>query len=399
MVKPVDLENSTEYKGKIKSNNKKKIIMISLAILVIIAVMAYFINIFVNTTYNAYEILTKTPRPDSSTVKYMKYGKNLLRYSRDGASAIDGRGKELWNGTYNMKEPVADISGEYVAIADIGRERVVVFDGKGNTATVDAQLPIQKIRVAQQGVVFLLLQDRGGNKISICEPFNPSKKVIYDIATNVEQHGYPVDMDISEDGKKLVTSYLHINNQVIENTLNFYNFGEIGQNADQNLMGFFPYKDIIVPKVEFVTNNIICAYGENQFTLYSMKERPSVIRTEKFDTNIKSIFSNENYIGFILENLNGKEKYRLKIYDLNGKNILDKTIDYDYEKVLISGREIIFYTNLECTILKLNGKEKFKFKFDKNISFIIPINDYNKYFVIDYINIEEIKLVEAKKLK
>lgn len=396
MVKTEEKEDS-DYKLKLNQHKRRKIIIILAVILILVMGSAYLLNSIIDIKYSAYEVLNKTSRADSSAVKYEKYGKNLLRYSRDGASAIDGKGQELWNGTYNMKDPVAAISGEYVAIADIGNENLVLFDGKGNSAVADIQLPILKVRVAGQGVVFVLLQDTGGNKISIYDPFSSPKKVIYDIATNVEQHGYPIDIDISADGKKLLTSYMHINNGITENTINFYNFGEIGENADQHLMGFFPYNQTMVPKAEFVTNDIACAYAENQFTLYAMKERPSVIHKEKFDTNIKSIFSNENYVGFILENLNGTEKYKIKVYNLSGKNILDKEINYDYEKVILSGKEIIFYTNLECSILKLNGKEKFYHVFDKNISYIIPINDFNKYFLIDNINIEEIKLVEAKK--
>lgn len=382
-----------------KNGRNKRVLRIVIGSIILIALvfLMYLFYTATNKQYNTYEILTSTQRTDSNTVKYLKYGNKLLKYSRDGASAIDGKGNVIWNSTYDMKEPKADISGDYVAVADIGNKSVYVFDGQGKAGKVETVLPILQVRVAKQGVVAILLQDKNANKISIYYPYDNSKPLLNELGTSTDD-GYPIDIDISKDGTKLVTSYLSTKNGITENAVTFYSFSEVGENAINNIVGMFVYKQVIVPKVEFITNEIVCAFGENKFTLYSMKEQPKVIHEETIKTEIRSIFYDEEHIGLILENLEGSEKYKVQVYSLNGKKVLDKTIDYDYETVSIYGDDIIFKSNLECYILRVNGKEKFHGTFDKNISYMLPLNKFNKYYLIDDVNIEEIKLMEDKEL-
>lgn len=376
-----------------KQNKRTFKIVISIIILIALVFSIYIFYSIAHKSYSTYKTLSSTERADSNTVKYLKYGNKLLKYSRDGASALDNKGNVIWNSTYDMKEPKADICGDYVAVADIGSKNLYVFDNKGKAGKVETLLPILQVKVAKQGVVAVLLQDKNANIISIYYPYDTSKPLLNDLKTSTED-GYPIDIDISEDGTKLVTSYLSTKNGVTENAVTFYSFSEVGENAINNIVGMFVYKQVIVPKVEFITNNIVCAFAENKFTLYSMKEQPKTIYEETFKSEIRSIFYDEERIGFILENLEGSEKYKILVYDLKGKKILDKTVDYDYENVAIYGNDIIFKTNLECYILRVNGNEKFHGTFDKNISYIYPMNKLNKYYLIDDVNIKEIKLME-----
>lgn len=384
--------NSTN-KGMRKKHNKIIWIMIGIVILIVLVFAMYIFYEVTNKNFNAYKILSKTERADSNSVKYLKYGDKLLKYSRDGVSAIDNKGNIIWNNTYDMKDPKADICGNYVAIGDIGSKTLYVFDGAGKAGKVETLLPIVQVKVAKQGVVAVLLQDKDGDVVSIYYPHDTSNPLLIDFKTSNED-GYPIDIDISNDGEKLVTSYLSTQNGVTENAVTFYNFSEVGESEINNIVGTFIYKQIVVPKVEFITNNIVCAFAEDKFSLYSMKEQPELIHEETLKSEIKSIFYDEEHIGFILENMEGSQKYKVLVYDLKGKKILDKAVDYDYENVSIYGKDIIFKTKLECYILRINGKEKFHGRFDKNISYIYPINKLNKYYFINDVNIEQIKLTE-----
>ena len=353
----------------------------------------HIFNSIANKDFSTYKILSTIERADSNSVQYLKYGNKLLKYSRDGVSALDNKGNVIWNSTYDMKDPKADICGDFVAVADIGSKILYVFDKEGKAAKVETLLPILQAKVAEQGVVAVLLQDKDGNNVSLYYPYDTSNSLLIDFKTSNED-GYPIDIDISNDGKKLVTSYLSTQNGVAENAVTFYNFSEVGENEINNIVGTFIYKQIIVPKVEFLTNSIVCAFAEDKFSLYSIKEQPELIHEETLKTEIKSIFYDEEHVGFILENLEGSKKYKIMVYDLKGKKVLEKKVDYDYENVSIYGDDIIFKTNLECYILRMNGKEKFHGRFDKNISYIYPADRLNRYYFINDTNIEEIKLTE-----
>lgn len=378
-----------------KDMKKNKIFRILIGIVILIALVfsMHIFNSIANKDFSTYKILSTIERADSNSVQYLKYGNKLLKYSRDGVSALDNKGNVIWNSTYDMKDPKADICGDFVAVADIGSKILYVFDKEGKAAKVETLLPILQAKVAEQGVVAVLLQDKDGNNVSLYYPYDTSNSLLIDFKTSNED-GYPIDIDISHDGKKLVTSYLSTQNGVAENAVTFYNFSEVGENEINNIVGTFIYKQIIVPKVEFLTNSIVCAFAEDKFSLYSIKEQPELIHEETLKTEIKSIFYDEEHVGFILENLEGSKKYKIMVYDLKGKKVLEKKVDYDYENVSIYGDDIIFKTNLECYILRMNGKEKFHGRFAKNISYIYPADRLNRYYFINDTNIEEIKLTE-----
>lgn len=379
-----------------KTQHDKRFIYLRIGIVTVVLAslfLASYYYIKANQHYNSYEVRNTFERTDSSSVQYVSMGTQLLKYSRDGAMLLDGKGDKLWNGTYDMKEPKADVCGGYVAIADIGGKTVYVYDDNGKQGMVETLLPIIEVKVAKQGVVVVLMQDKEGNKFSIYNPYDAANPLLFDASTNTDD-GYPIDIDLSEDGKKLVTSYLTIKNGVTENTVNFYSFSEVGQNAIDCLKGAFIYKQTVIPKVEFLTNDIVGVFAENRFALYSMKEEPKLIKEIKLPSEIRSIFYDSKHVGFVVENLEGTAKHKILVYNLSGNESLNKTVDYDYKTVRLYNDEIIFLSDLEGTILKLSGKEKFHGTFDKTVSYLMPAKHLNRYFLINDANVEEIGLTE-----
>lgn len=396
-LKDRNLERRLEMEQKRHKQGWKAAIILFL--LVFLCAVGFIIYSFANRSFNSFQVIKQTPREDSNTVRYIRHGSNLLKYSRDGASGIDSKGKILWNGSFEMKNPAVSICDAYAVIADIGGKEAYVFSGSDTGKKIQTTLPIIQADVANQGVTALMMEDKDSNVFWIYDPYGTSEQLKVEKPTNTETDGYPVDMALSDDGKKLVTSYLYLNNGVKESRVSFYNFGDVGRDTN-SLVKAEMFGQTLIPEVDFISNNMVCVYGEQSFTLYSMEEIPKKIKdTITFDDPIKSMFSDKSHVGFVLEKYEGESKYEVVVYDMSGKKVLDRYVDYDYTTVLLSGKEIIFYTDLKCTILRLNGKEKFQYTFDKNLEYIMPVNNYNKYILIDSTDIQEIKLVEGGKAK
>lgn len=397
MASLVERNEENRFVKAQKRKTAAKRIIIGICAAAIIGVIAYGVNSYVNKVFNTYEIVKTIPREDSNTVKYISSGSNIIKYSRDGAACYNANGEVLWNGSYDFKNPAIDICETYTAIADIGGKEAIVFNGNDSGTTITTLLPIVQVQVANQGVTALVLEDKTSNVIHIYAPNSVGMELKVEVPTNVQKDGFPVDIALSNDGRRMVSAYMNINNGVMENTVTFYNFGEVGQAMMNQVTGARSFENNVVAKVDFLNMNTICVYGERSFTLYSMEEKPEDIKqTITFEKNIRSTFSNSNYVGFVLENYEGNEKYQVVVYDVRANKVLDKTMNYDYETVFLSGKEIVFYRELECHILKLNGVEKLNYIFDKNIEYFMPINNYDKYFLIDNTEIQIIKLTEEK---
>jgi hypothetical protein len=367
----------------------RRIIIFILLLALAIAGVVYVYRLY-NKIYKGYEVINTIDNAVGNEVKYLRYKDSVVKYSKDGATAIARDGKLLWSGSYEMNKPTADTCGDYIVIADIDGKSLQLFDKKGAVGTISTIYNIVKAEVASQGVVAVLMEDEDSNYITVYDKDGTS---LQEIKTSMMEDGYPIDISLSEDGKKLVTNYLSINNGELTGITTFYNFGEVGKNWTDGIMGSHLFEGIIAPKVVFNNNDSACVFKEKGFLLFRFKEEPGNPIEVSFEQNIKSIFYNKSSIGVILEG--GEAGYNeLVLYNLDGKKILDKKINFNYNNIYMTEREIIMYDNLSCIIMRMNGAVKFSCTFDTNISALYPINDIDRYFLMSGSQIKQISLVE-----
>lgn len=385
----LEKRNLRSYEIKQQKQKKNKNLLSIIVTIVAVLLILFAINIIKNKSYTSFDITHKIERSDDNSANYVKYKNNILKYSRDGAAVMDAAGNQLWNGTYEMKNPIVDICGDYVAISDKGYKTINIFDGKDKMNSVEVPHPIITTEVANQGVIAVLMEGDNVNYISF---YDKEGKVLVETRSVIKDNGFPVDIAISNDGKKLAASYVTINNGTIQSKVTFNNFGEVGQNYILQVVGGFDYGQTLIGDLEFIDNDTVVAFGDNKFSVYTMKEVPELLYQKKVDTEIKSILHSEQYIGIVTENTTGDKKYSLLLYDRKGNKKLDKSIDYDFNTIYLSKDEIIMYSGQEWVICRINGKEKLHHTFNDNISFVLPGNKLNKYIVINDRNIDEVLL-------
>jgi hypothetical protein len=347
---------------------------------------------YINGTYNDYTVSKETEKADAGAVNYISYKNKLLKYSQDGASLIDSDGKAVWNGSYDMKSPSVSISGNYIAIADIGGKTIYVYNGEDSGTEIKVVNSIVQIDVSSQGIVAVAMENNDSSLIDIYDPYQSGDTLRVEIPTSVNEDGFPVDIALSEDGQKLVTGFINIADGVMENKVTFYNFDEVGQNDINRQTGMINLEETLLSKVDFLNNNTVCIYTENGFSLYSMKEKQEKIADITFEETIKSVVSTDQYVGAVLAEYSDTEKYRLMIYNLKGKKVLEKELDFDYDKVQMTKKEIIFTSDLECNIIRLNGRKKFQKTFDQSVTAFLPLDDNKKYYLVGEYSIQEIQL-------
>ncbi len=388
----LERNDNKQYEREKKKHKRTMLFTVVICTIAAISLFVYILNSIVNKYYTSYEVLISNERQDSNSVRYEEYENGILKYSRDGAAGMDANGNILWNGSYDMNNPQADSCGNYVVIGDIGGKEWYVYNGTNSGTKYEETLSIVQVQVSRQGIVAVVLEDKDSNEIHIYNPYDSSEPLLANIPTNVSEDGYPMDISISEDGKKVVTSYFRVADGVAESRVSFYNFDEVGQDKVNRIVGGAEFEETLVHKVEFINNEIVCILKEDGFALYSMTELPEEILTETFEKEIKSAILSQNTIGFILDGYEEGGSKELVLYNLSGRKTLTKQISYEYDRVYMSGEEIVFLSDLEGVILRDTGSEKFHYNFPKRIDYIFTTNEKNTYIFIDEINIEKIKL-------
>ena len=370
--------------------NKKAIYIFLICIIVVGCIGLYVFRRYEdNKVYSEYEV-TYTKEVDKSVeCKYYKYASGVLCYTDDGMSYIKN-GKEIWNHAYEMKNPVIDICGDYVAVGNFKSNQIHLYDIEGDDVTIATEYSLVNVEVSEQGIVAAVLEDEEANYFQVTDKDGEN---LVTGRTVLKGNGYPMDFSLSQDGTKMVVSYIYVSGGVSESKVLFYNFSEIGQNAtDRMVGGFNQYTSTVVPEVEFVNNNTAVAIGDNMFTIYKMKEIPSLLKEVEYEDRIKSVFFSEKYIGLVFESDDSQTAYTLKVYDLTGENLYTTQIDGDYTELQFAGDCVLKYNDVSCELISINDVVKFEHTFETGLKKMVPISGNSKYVIVSSNRIETIEL-------
>lgn len=384
---------SKEAEESNKDNVQKRSLRMksAAAVLILIALVAAiaFVNSVINKEYKGYRVINSTETNYENTASYIQFSGNLLKYTPDGVSYINRNGDTVWSAGINMKMPIAVARGNYAVVADLNGNAVSVFSNEGQVSSLTMPYTICDVDVAKQGAFAVVLESDKTNYIKL---YDKNGKDIYELQTTIDKSGYPIDIAISEDGKKLFTSYINMNGTTITNSLAAYNFGDVGQNANADRMvGGYMFDSQVIPKVSFVSNDMVVAFGTNEVNIYAMKEKPGEKAKIKFDVEIQSVFYSEKYIGVIIKNDNPEDNYlyKVKVYDLKGKLKFEYDLDFNYDNIFAGKNEFIISGGSDVLIMRKNGNVKFKGNLTGRIVNIVPTGNRLEY-VVTYDNATEI---------
>lgn len=359
------------YQHELKKHHRKRFIFISVFAALLLIGIAAFWFMHKNKTFDNYEIISRQAREDSKATNYLEFQGNILKYSMDGISCMTKEYKQLWNCAYEIKNPVIDKCEEYAAICDEGGTKIYIFNKDGQQGEVDTKLPIKKISVSGIGTVAVLMEDETINYIDY---YDREGNLLSENKAPIEKSGFPLDLDLSQDGYKMAVSYMLIESVSINTKLAFYNFDSVGENEIDHLVSATNYDGAIVPNIEFLNKNIAVAFGDDFFELYEGTQKPKSIFKKVFKTEIKSVFYNHSYVGVVVENGENAQPYKLQVYNLKGKMQFEQFFGMDYDDIVLGEEGIYLYSDTMCQIYNFNGKKIYEGGLESVVETLIPIS-------------------------
>ena len=361
--------------------------VIGLAILVALIASAYY-N-YQKMVYTDFDVLRTIRYTEASNAKYLRFGNNVLRYSQDGASALNVANDMLWNETFEMQNPIVDVCNDYVAIGDYMGTTIYVFNSSGLQGTIDTSTPLKRFCVSGNGNVAVVLED---NEVTWIKLYDVNGTNIASDRTTMSKSGYPVCIDISADGIILAVSYLFVDSGVLSTSVAYYNFGAVGQNEIDNLVSGYNYKETVVPFVNFINADTSFVLGDNRLSIFKGSEKPECTFEKEVEQQVHSVFSNENEIVLVYEDEENEGNYIAEVYDENGNVLTTQSFDIDYTGISLYKDLLIIYNSEVCQIYNTSGLKKFDGKFSDSAIMIIPEESRSKYLVVYPDRMEEIKL-------
>ena len=341
-------------------------------------------------SFSSYEIRNSIERNNSDVTKFAQFNDYILEYSNDGASCVPHNRDMVWNQSYEMSNPNTDTCGKYLSIYDRGGTSIYVLSEKGLECKIETTVPIQTVSVASQGTIAVLMR---GNAEAQIKLFDKKGEELANGKFYGEKGSFPLDIALSQDGKKLAVNMIDTSQGEVGTTISFYNFGSVGQSQIDNNVGTYTYSDILVPEIEYLSDSKMVAFGTGKILVFEGAQKPELTQEILLEQEIKSYFYSDKYIGIVYDNVDVENVWHVKVMDLKGKTVMENDISIPYTKVeFLSNNEICVTTETECELFTLHSIKKFTYTFEKPIYKIIARDGAQNYTFIFKETTEEVRL-------
>lgn len=365
---------------KIKKHRRKVFAIIAgislIAMIVLIAVYIYFDR----KTYTSYEVIDSIARSDTSASQFEVFQGNLLKYTNDGAVYADLDGNRIWNQTYEMDHPFTDSCNEYLVIYELKGTQIYILNKVSLQSSIQTTMPIQRVSIAKQGTIAVLMESEG---ISYLQLYDKEGTQLAAGELHVQNSGYPLDIALSEDGQKLAVAMLDINEGSVKTTIAFYNFGAVGQNSIDKIVGSYSYPDILISRIHYMKDDTMVAFGDNKVVIFSGTQKPAESTSIEISEEVKSIFYNDQYFGLVYNSDSKEQPYRLELYNLKGTKVREVGISIEYDQIeLLDDQDICIYNDNQCEIINRKGIRKLLCTFDKSLYKVISSASQRNYTFI-----------------
>ncbi|MCR4998754.1 MAG: DUF5711 family protein [Lachnospiraceae bacterium] len=380
---------------KEQSNNSKKwnsrILKVVIVFVIIIAAVVSGILWRILATYNNFEVRNGHDRTDSEHTEYRDFKGNLLAYSRDGMFYTDYSGNLIWNESYEMSSPQVEITQGYLLVYDKNGTQIRIMSPAGNAGSITTTLPVTAADISGSGTIAVLMQD---NAVAYLHVYDVSGNLLASGEIHMNKGGYPIDIAISSDAKRLMVTMLDLTSGSVQSTINFYNFGDAGIDQTNNLMGTFTYGNMVIPEVDYVKDDCAIAIGDSEIVVFGTSEVPKPEAEIYLSEEIKSIYHDNRYIGIITATTDGAAN-NLTVYNLRGKALFTKTFEEEYNNCyFLSDGESVITDGQILSIYNRFGVQKFTYDFGDGIYQIIPWEGNRNYVLIRKDRVERIRLTK-----
>ncbi|MBO4416342.1 MAG: hypothetical protein J5824_10245 [Lachnospiraceae bacterium] len=367
--------------------NKAALIVMLLFVAAIVGVIVYA-NISSNNSYTSWEPVFSFENINEAD--FIRTHDGFIAFNRDGAAKYAAGGNIIWNISYQMEDPIAAECGDYAVFADRGSQTVHITDGTGSNHTFSVSEKIVQVCVADKGITAVRTNAGDSDRIYL---YDINGNMLLDMKTEVKKSGFPITMALSDDGKKLVTSYFEVG-QENKGWLTFYNFDDVGQNYSDKMVGSFSFDENLIVDIRMLNDSRVAVFYADGCNLYKFREKPEFIKTITVDGGIEAVCDSGD--GFAIARKEAENKNSITVYDVNGKAVTDVIGSMGFDTMRLENGELILISDDSYVIYRKNGDEKLRARFDDAIRLIYPGSSKNEYIIVGKNKTEIIRLRTLK---
>lgn len=363
-------------------------LLLTLLAAAIFAALAYW---FYNRshTFDSYKVVRSSPLTDVEGTQYQMLSGRLIKFGHDGVSCVNLKNEELWSTSYTMSAPISDVSGNMMVIAEQLGKQVYVLNAKGILGSFTTELPVMKARISSAGVVALVLGDEDNTAwISLR---SASGEQIASVKATQEESGYPMDIAISENARRLLVAYLGVKGAELTGKVALYDFSSPDDPDESHQLAVKEYPGTIFPEVFFAGANPV-AVADDGFIAYTTGSRLDEQARLTLTDDILSVFHDAKSIGFVFKSGRSDVKYRMSAYNYRAGSTMEAYFDFDYDAVYMDGDEILLHSSSGLQVYRTSGRQKLSTAYERPVRAFVNLSGLRNYLVIASGSIDRIRI-------
>lgn len=382
-------KKSEDYRDKILKYKLKNVYRFILLLVVVLAILALVYVQYKNHVYTDYTIVSTTPREKGGSAVTIRLDDSILSYSKDGSNCMNQKGEVVWNQTFQMQDMDVAVCRNVSAISSYNGTQIYVQSDTEKLGEINTTMPIREVAVAANGRVTAVLAD---TEVAWINTYDSKGEALFTGPAHMQNSGYPVAIALSPSGDMLAVSYVYLDAGTVKSHVAFYNFGPVGDNYNDHLVGTYSYQDMLVPYIQFMNDEISFAVGDSRLMIYNGGQKPMPAAEHLYTEEIKSVFYNEDYIGLILASDKAEYKYRLDVFGINAEKVNSFYFDMEYRDMFFEEDGFVIYNESECLIMNMKGLEKFRGSFSGSVELMLPTGKAYRYILVTGTSLDTIQL-------
>ena len=382
--------NYEELEQKIRTHRMNTIKRVVKLFLLLFGIICAIQLIYAVRSFDNYEIRTGIERKTGSNTKFSEYLGYILEYSNDGISCMNENGTLIWNQSFEMANPVLESCEEYLIVYDFGGTEIYLLTEGGLKYSMETACAIQTVSLAKQGTFAVLMKENTQSQVKL---FDKEGKELANGKFYSNKGGFPVDIALSKDGKKLAVDMIDISKGMVNTTVSFYNFDTVGQNQIDNNVGVYTFENLLIPEMEYISDSRLIGFGTGKIVVFEGAQKPELKKEIPVKEEIISYFYNDKHIGMVYDNIEVENSRHIKVIDMNGSTVMENDTAILYDNIeFLSNNEICVNSKTECEIFTMHSIKKFAYTFDKELYKVIAGENGQSYTFIFKETIEEVRL-------
>ncbi len=381
--------NRNVYEEKIRKHKMKMFLLALLAVVILAVAVIIIVLLNKQHVYTSYDTVSSISRETATDAVDMRLQNSIVTYSKDGAHCTNNKGVVKWNQTYEIQDILVETCQDVVAIADYNGREIYIQSAEEQLGKVDTTMPIRNLAVSASGTVTAVLAD---TDVTWINTYNKEGENIFAGQAHMHDSGYPAAISLSPNGELLAVSYVYVDAGIVKTDIVFHNFGLVGDNYVDQLVGGYSYTDMLVPEIQFMNDDTAFAVGDSRLMIYTGAQKPVVKAEHLYNEEVQAVFYNEQYIGLVFISDKLEAKYRLVIYNTNAETVGSYYFDIEYTDILFGQDNFTVYNETECLVMTYEGQEKYNNHFSKSVNLLIPTGSSYKYIMVTDNSIDTIQL-------